>query len=193
MKFNSTLVAALLGLSLLGVPALASAHPNRFHAYHRAMMSARFNSMSHWQRHRFLSNHPYLASHRWMLNPGGKQAARAARWNRWQRGAWNNSYEGAYGQEPDGDEAAAPGYANVPPGWRHHEPDRDDYRSACGGDGDGDDCGPAAYSYGGQAYGNGYGYRGAPYGNGYGSPYYGSSYGANAWSNMLPMIQRFIP
>lgn len=184
MKFKSTVFAALLGLSLMGVPAIASAHPHPRRAYRRAMVAARFQSMSHRGRQRFLYNHPYLANHRWLLNQrqANRSAARSVRWSRNHQWGWNNGYQGTYAQEPDGDEAAAPGYANVPPGWRHREPDGDDYHAACGGDGDADDCGPASYTYGGQGYGNGGQYYGSGYGNG--------GYG---WRNMLPMVQQFIP
>lgn len=189
MNFKSTVFAALLGLSLMGVPAIASAHPHPRRAYRRAMVAARFHSMSRWNQKRFLYNHPYLSSHRWKLNQhqASQNAARAAHWSRNHQFNWNNGYQGAYAQEPDGDEATAPGYSNVPPGWRHREPDGDDYHAACGGDDDADDCGgPASYSYG--APGNGYGY-------GNGGQYYRNSYGNGgyAWSNMLPMIQQFIP
>jgi hypothetical protein len=180
MKLNSTILSMLLGLSVMGVPAIASAHPN--HPYHRAAVSQWFHSAPYARRQRFLANHPYLASHRWMLNRpyGAHNAARSARWYRKHGWALNNGYQGVYNQEPDADDYSAPNYSYVQPGWRHREPDRDDYRGACGGDGDADDCGPAAYTYSAPSYG-------------YGTPYYGNPYRGNGVGSILPMLQQFIP
>jgi hypothetical protein len=176
MKFHSTMFAILLGLAAIGVPAIASAHPKR--AYHRAAVSQWFHSVPYARRQRFLGNHPYLASHRWMLHQ--TYGAHSARWYRKHPGALNSAYQGVNNQEPDGDEYGASNYSYAQPGWRHHEPDRDDYRAACGGDGDADDCAPAAYRYGVPSYG-------------YGSTYYGNSYRRNGMSSTLPMLQQFIP
>jgi hypothetical protein len=180
MKFKSTMFAILVGLAPMCVPAIASAHPHN--CYRRAVVSQRFHAMPKGRRQRFLSNHPYLASHRWMLNRANaaKSAARSAHWYRKHPGAWNSAYQGIYNQEPDGDEYGAQNNSYAQPRWRHHEPDRDDYQAACGGDGDADDCGRAAYTYGAPSYGYRY-------------PYYGNSYGGGGMYSMLPMLQQFIP
>jgi hypothetical protein len=182
MKLSSRIFALVLGFSVMGVPAIASAHPHLGRVYHRAVVSQRFHSMSYGQRQRFLPNHPYLANHRWLLNRpyGAQNAARSARWYGNHQWTWNNGYQGAYSQEPDGDEYGASNYSYAQPGWRHHEPDRDDYRAACGGDGDADDCGPAAYGYSAPGYG-------------YGNPNYGSPNRGYGAGSMLPMLQQFIP
>ncbi len=180
MKFKSTIFAILLGLAPMGVPAIASAHPHN--TYRRAIVSQRFRAMPYGRRQRFLSNHPYLANHRSMLNRayGTQNAARSAHWYRKHPGAWNSAYQGNYNQEPDGDEYGAQNYSYAQPRWRHHEPDRDDYQAACGGDGDADDCGPAAYTYGAPNYG-------------YGNRHRGNSYRGYGMSSMVPMLQQFIP
>jgi hypothetical protein len=185
MKFKTTAFAIMLGLATMVLPAIASAHPwhpRASRAYHRAIAAQRFHSMPYGARQRFLYNHPYLASHRWLLNSpyGAQNVAHSPHWYRNHRNAWNNGYQGIYNQEPDGDEYATPNYSYAQPRWLHHEPDRDDYQAACGGDRDADDCGPAAYSYGTPGYG-------------YASPYYGNSYGGYGMSSMLPMLQQFIP
>jgi hypothetical protein len=176
MKFNSTIFAVLLGLSVLGTPMVASAR--RIPNYRRAQVSAWFHSVRPARRQRFLSNHPYLAQHRWLLNHPGAWQNRGNNGRAYSTRQWgaNPALPGIYnGQEPDGDE-----YGCAQPPWRHRELERENFRRVCNGDGDADDCGGAAYNYQSPGYA-------------YGNHYYGNQYPAYGSAGFLPMIQQFVP
>jgi hypothetical protein len=67
MKTKTTILAALFGFAMFAAPAVASAHPRP--AWRRAELAQRFETMGPTRRYLFMREHPYLARHRYELNP----------------------------------------------------------------------------------------------------------------------------
>lgn len=147
MKSRMTILAALFGLVILCVPAVASAHP--MHPWRHAIAAQRFQSMRPRARFRFLRSHPFFARHERRFNryAYGNQFMGPESYG---RGRWGQRF-GYMNQGPDG---AAYGYGQQYPYGGYGQ----------GDDGDADDAGYSGYGMPMGAYG-------------YGNPYYGNNYG----------------